>query len=99
MAVLVRYQIDTIVTMANIHIRDVPPDALETLKDAARRHGRSLNAEVVALLVGQAEREERSKDLLERLAEGRRRWRQAFPDGFPPGMEPEAIIRRARDAR
>lgn len=93
------YQIDTIAAMANIHIRDVPPDALEALRLAARRHGRSLNAEVVTALVRHVEREEQSKDLVERLAEGRRRWKQWFPDGFPPGLEPETIIRRDRDTR
>jgi hypothetical protein len=86
-------------SMPNIHVREVPPETLETLREAAKRRGRSLNAEAVAALVGHAEREERSKDLLERLAEGRRRFAQAFPDGFPPGEEPEAIIRRARDSR
>ena len=39
------------------------------------------------------------KDLLERLAEGRRRWQRWFPDGFPPGLEPETIIREDRDTR
>jgi len=85
--------------MPNVHIRDVPPETLDVFKDAARRHGRSLNAEIVEALVTQAERERRSADLLERLAEGRRRWKEAFPEGFPPGLEPEATIRRDRDSR
>jgi plasmid stability protein len=85
--------------MPNVHIRDVPPDALEALKAAAKRHGRSLNAEIVDALVTQAAREQRSEELLARLAEGRRRWKKAFPEGFPPGLEPEATIRRHRDSR
>jgi plasmid stability protein len=85
--------------VANIHVRDVPPEALETLRAAARRHRRSLNAEVVGALVGYAEREQRAEALLERLAEGRRRWKKWFPDGFPPGLEPETTIRRDRDTR
>lgn len=85
--------------MANIHIRDVPPDALEALRTAARRHRRSLNAEIVEALVGHAGRAQRAENLVERLAEGRRRWKKWFPDGFPPGLEPETIIRRDRDAR
>jgi plasmid stability protein len=85
--------------MANIHIRDVPPDALETLRTAARRKRRSLNAEILEALVGHAEREQQGENLLERLAEARRRWQRWFPDGFPPGLEPETIIRRDRDAR
>lgn len=85
--------------MANIHIRDVPPDALETLRAAARRKRRSLNAEILEALVGHAEREQQAEGLVERLAEGRRRWRMWFPDGFLPGLEPETIIRQDRDTR
>jgi len=85
--------------MPNVHIRDVPPKTLEALKAAAKRRGRSLNAEIVDALVREAEREEQSKDLVQRLAEGRRRWQEWFPEGFPPGLEPETIIRRDRDTR
>jgi plasmid stability protein len=85
--------------MANIHIRDVPPEAVEALRAYARQHHRSLNAEVVAALVNHVDRERRATDLLERLETGRQRWREAFPEGFPPGLEPETIIRRARDTR
>jgi plasmid stability protein len=85
--------------MANIHIRDVPPDALETLRAAARRKRRSLNAEVLEALVGHAEREQQAENLLAQLAEGRHRWKKWFPDGFPPGLEPETIIRQSRDTR
>ena len=94
-----RYQIDIIESMANIHIRDVPPDALEALRAAARRRRRSLNSEIVEALVDHAEREQQTANLVERLAEGRRRWKKWFPDGFPPGLEPEATIRHDRDAR
>lgn len=93
------YQIVTMSRMPNVHVRDVPPDALDVLRDAARRHGRSLNAEIVDVLVKQAEREQRSADLVERLGEARRRWKRWFPDGFPPGHEPETTIRRERDTR
>lgn len=85
--------------MPNVHVRDVPPETLDALKEAARRRGRSLNAEIVDALGQQAARERRSVDLLERLAEGRRRWKEWFPEGFPPGLEPETIIRRDRDTR
>lgn len=86
-------------SMPNVHVRDVPPEALETLREAAKRHGRSLNAEIVDALVQQAERERRSAELLERLAEGRRRWRHWFPQGYAPGLEPEMTIRHDRDTR
>lgn len=85
--------------MTNIHIRDVPPNALDALRAAARRKRRSLNAELVEALVDHAHRLQQAEHLLERLAEVRRQWREAFPAGFPPGLEPEAIIRRDRDTR
>ena len=85
--------------MPNVHVRDVPPEALEELRGAAKRQRLSLNAVMVHALVTHAERERRSADLAGRLAEVRRRWREAFPEGFPPGMEPETIIRRDRDSR
>jgi hypothetical protein len=72
--------------VADVHIRDVPPETIETLRASARRHRRSLNAEIVQALVERAQREQRTADLLERLDAGRRRWREAFPDGFPPGV-------------
>ena len=86
-------------TMPNVHIRDLPPEAVETLRDAAKRHGRSLNAEIVAVLVERAEQEARATDFDRRLEGVRRRWRERNPDGFPPGLEPETIIREARDGR
>ena len=85
--------------MPNVHIRDLPPEAVETLREAARRNGRSLNAELVAALVERAEQEANRRSLAERLAEAQREWRRMNPDGFPPGLEPETIIRAARDAR
>ena len=83
--------------MPNVHLRDVPPETLEALRAAAKRHGRSLNAEIVDALVQRAERIKDSEDLLERLDGFRRRWAEAHPDGYPPGLEPETIIRRHRD--
>lgn len=86
------------VAMPNVHIREVPVETVETLRAAAERHGRSLNAELVAALVEHADREAVHDDIARRLEDVRRRWRERNPDGFPPGLEPEAIIRRHRDA-
>lgn len=85
--------------MPNVHVRDVPPTTLTALKAAAKRRGRSLNAELLDALEQQAERAGRAAELLKNLAEVRRRWRETHPDGFPPGLEPETIIRRDRDSR
>ena len=86
-------------SMPNVHIRDLPPAAVETLRSAAKRHGRSLNAEIVAVLVERAEQEALATDFDRRLETVRRRWRERNPNGFPPGLEPETIIREARDGR
>ena len=85
--------------MPNVHIRDLPPAAVETLRAVAKRHGRSLNAEIVAVLVEQAEQEKRRTTLADKLEAARREWRELNPDGYPPGLKPETIIREARDAR
>lgn len=94
---MIRYQIDNMRSMPNVHVRDVPPEALEVLRAAAKRQGRSLNAEIVDALVSHAEREQRDGSLTERLHDMHRRWARWFPEGFPPGLEPETIIRRHRD--
>ena len=83
--------------VANIHIRDVPPETVEALKAAARRRRRSLNAEILAALDERTERERRASELLERMEEVRRRWHEAYPEGFPPGLEPETTIRQDRE--
>ncbi len=85
--------------MPNLHIRDVPLDALATFRSSAEGRGRSLNSELVAALVAEARRIERAETLRARFAEGHRRFREAYPDGYPRGLEPETIIRRDRDAR
>jgi len=84
-------------SVANVHIRDVPPEAVEALKAAARRRRRSLNAELVDAIVQRAEKERQLADWGQQVEEVRRRWQEAHPDGFPPGLEPETIIRRHRD--
>jgi Arc-like DNA binding domain len=84
--------------MPNLHVREVPPEAVEVLRAAAKRNGRSLNAELVDAIVLAADRKRQGADLLERLESVRRAWRERNPQGYPPGLEPETIIRRARDA-
>lgn len=85
--------------MPNLHVRDVPPEAVEALRGAAMRHGRSLNAEVVEALVVAAERARSAAELPERLDAIAHAWRERNPDGYPPGLEPETIVRRERDSR
>jgi plasmid stability protein len=91
------YQIDIMRSMPNVHVRELPPGTIETLKQAARRHRRSLNAELVDALVEHARQIEQQETLLERLEAVRRDWRAAYPEGFPPGETPEETIRRDRE--
>jgi plasmid stability protein len=82
------------VSVPTLNIRNVPADAVETLRERARREGRSLNAEVVAILTDAAERERRSGDAVRRLRE------LANEIALPPDApRPEELIREARDAR
>ena len=82
----------------NVHIRDLPAETVETLREAARRHRRSLNSEIVAALVECANRETETETLRERLDQVAAQWRARNPDGYPRGLEPETTIRQARDA-
>lgn len=85
--------------MPNVHIRDLPPETVQRLRSAAVRNRRSLNAEIVAVLVERAEQEVQQASLAERLGEAQREWKRMNPNGYPPGLEPETIIREARDSR
>lgn len=81
----------------NVHVREIPVEAVEALKLAARRNRRSLNAEIVDALVDRARRVEQQETLLERLEAVRRSWSEAYPEGFPPELEPETTIRHDRE--
>ena len=76
-----------------LHIRNVPPEVYEELRERARRAGRSLNAEVVDALK-EFVRRERSYGFIEQLDAFRREW--LAPEDTP---KPEEIIREAREER
>jgi plasmid stability protein len=77
-----------------LHIRDVPSDVVEALRDRARSSGRSLNAELVALLAEEARRYRERGTLTRRLAE------IAARVNLPPDApRPEDLIREDRDSR
>lgn len=77
-----------------IHIRNVPLDVLDTLRQRAERNGRSLNAEVLRVLSESAEREHERAPITARLAEIARRI------NLPPDApQPEEFIRQDRDHR
>ena len=77
-----------------LHIRDVPSDVLDALRERARSSGRSLNAELVALLAEEARRYRERGTLTRRLAE------IAARVNLPPDApRPEDLIREDRDSR
>jgi plasmid stability protein len=80
--------------MPAIHLRNVPAEVHEALRERAARNGRSLNGEAVAILA-HAVRSDRDPEeairALDRLRAATKR-----PTGE---FAPEAIIRRYRDGR
>lgn len=78
--------------MATLHVRNVPPDVYDALRERAEREGRSISAETIAILrralpVG-------PRDATSFMAEIR-----AFKKRNPwRGPMPEEIIRRDRDS-
>ncbi len=77
-----------------LHLRNVPAHVYDELRKRAKRHGRSMNAEAVALLEGAVERDRRSAEITERLR------RHALAIDLPPDApKPEEIIRHDRDTR
>jgi plasmid stability protein len=80
--------------MPAVHIRDVPTEVLEALRERARFSGRSLNAELVAVLADGARRYQERGTLTRRLAE------IADRVNLPPDApRPEDLIREDRDSR
>jgi plasmid stability protein len=80
--------------MPALHIRGVPDDVVELLRQRAKRNGRSLNAEALRVLTESAERERKATPITDRLAEIARRI------NLPPDApRPEDFIRMDRDSR
>jgi plasmid stability protein len=78
--------------VAAFHLRNIPDELYERLRQRAGREGRSINAEILSIL----ERELTRPDLdefMRRLDELRSRW--TIPAGSP---RPEGQIRADRDS-
>lgn len=79
--------------VANIHLRGVDPEIHELLRKRAAANGRSVNAEILAIV----EREIRDDiDRANLLRELRRLRREVQ---LPADLPPEQIIREVRDER
>jgi len=79
--------------VATLYVRDVPDGLYKRLRVRARRHGRSLNAEVLTILEDAAQRERHSGRVTKRLAV-----LAAQIDWPADGPKPEDLIREFRDA-
>jgi plasmid stability protein len=77
-----------------LHIRNVPSDVYEQLKQQAAENSRSLNAEVLDILSGAAASRQREAVITRRLRELAHRY--PLP---PDAPAPEELIREGRDER
>jgi plasmid stability protein len=76
-----------------LHVRNVPPEVYEALRARASREGRSMNAEVIAILRRALASRRDPDDLIADL----RRFRERVQ--LPPDAPtPEDLIREDRDA-
>lgn len=80
--------------MPALHVRNVPEDVVDALRERARTNGRSLNAELVHVLEEGARRHRERGMLTRRLAEIAARVN--LPSEAP---RPEDLIREDRDSR
>jgi plasmid stability protein len=79
--------------MPALHVRNVPPEVYEALRARASREGRSMNAEVIAILRRALSSRRDPEDLMADL----RRFRERVQ--LPPDAPtPEELIREDRDA-
>lgn len=80
--------------MATLHVRNVPDELYEALRARAKQHGRSINAETIALLEPALESRDKLplREWLERTDELRSRQR---PSPGAPGVV--EMIRADRD--
>jgi plasmid stability protein len=80
--------------MPALHVRNVPADVVDALREKARTSGRSLNAELVALLAEAARRHREGGNVTRRLAQIAARGDLTRDD-----PRPEDLIREDRDNR
>jgi plasmid stability protein len=79
--------------VAAFHVRDIPPELLERLRERARREGRSMNSEMLAILENGLSTTS-PEDWLLGLDEFRAKYATA-----PLEPPPEVLIREDRDSR
>jgi len=77
--------------MAEIRVRNVPADVVGEWKDRAKRHGRSLEAELRELMISEAYRPRQE------LIEGIERFSDSLQEKYGLMPESTSIIREERD--
>jgi plasmid stability protein len=84
--------------MPDLTVRRIPGDVYRRLRDAAKSHGRSLNAEILAILTdedGWVRRRAEVGTLLAELDDARKNLAQKYPHL----SDSTRLIREDRDAR
>lgn len=84
--------------MANLTVRKIPKDIYAALKQDAKRHRRSLNAEILAMLADKAEMARRRVQAARVIPE-LRRLRAEIARKYPPQPDSADLIREDRDNR
>lgn len=79
--------------MPAFHLRNIPDDLYARLRKRARAEGRSINAEILAILERELDRPD-PQELMRRLDELRSEWTLS-----PEAPKPEDLIREDRDSR
>jgi plasmid stability protein len=78
--------------VAAFHLRNIPPELYERLRERAARDGRSINAEILSILERNLSVPSEA-EFERRLAELHSRWRLS-----PDAPTPEELIRKDRDS-
>jgi plasmid stability protein len=84
--------------MANLTVRDIPEDIYKELRRDAERLGRSLNAEILALMRDHAEAVRHRRRAAKAMRE-LDRMREELARKYPNAPDSVEIIREIRDTR
>ena len=84
--------------MPNVTVRNIPKDIYRRMRESAKRRGRSLNAEILAILSDEDGWTRRRLAIAETIPE-LRRMREEIAREHPNAPESVEIIREIRDTR
>jgi plasmid stability protein len=84
--------------MPDLTVRKIPKDVYAVLRRDAKRHGRSLNAEVLAMLADKAEMARRRAEAAKAMQEIGK-LREEIARKYPNQPDSVALIREDRESR